>query len=229
MRRRRRALSASACRSGCRDDFSLPSAPRARTPHRGVLAACCAWRAAAVPRQGDGGGTRVSPRRRDRKPAPLSVERRPPRDAPAVPQNPLAAVRGSARRRAVGDASTRRAAQETLALNPTKAGSAISRIVLSFRAKGAIVPAGCAAPAAALPLARTSRCARKRGFGWGCAYQASSTSTSRLCLLVGAAGGARPRGAARRRFLSGVGGRACDAAPRGPWSPGDRRTRMRGA
>ena len=119
--------------------------------------------------------------------------------------------------------------QETLALNPTKAGSAISRIVLSFRAKGAIVPAGCAAPAAALPLARTSRCARKRGFGWGCAYQASSTSTSRLCLLVGAAGGARPRGAARRRFLSGVGGRACDAAPRGPWSPGDRRTRMRGA
>ena len=54
-------------------------------------------------------------------------------------------------------------------------------------------------------------------------------STSRLCLLVGAAGGARPRGAARRRFLSGVGGRACDAAPRGPWSPGDRRTRMRGA
>ena len=121
------------------------------------------------------------------------------------PGTPIAAVCGSARRRAVGDASTRRAAQETLALNPTKAGSAISRIVLSFRAKGAIVPAGCAAPAAALPLARTSRCARKRGFGWGCAYQASSTSTSRLCLLVGAAGGARPRGAARRRFLSGVG------------------------
>ena len=145
------------------------------------------------------------------------------------PGTPIAAVCGSARRRAVGDASTRRAAQETLALNPTSAGSAISSIVLSFRAKGAIVPAGCAAPAAALPLARTSRCARKRGFGWGCAYQASSTSTSRLCLLVGAAGGARPRGAARRRFLSGVGGRACDAAPRGPWSPGDRRTRMRGA
>ena len=116
--------------------------------------------------------------------------------------------------------------QKTLALHPTRAGSAISSIVLSFRAKGAIVPAGCAAPAAALPLARTSRCARKRGFGWGCAYQASSTSTSRLCLLVGAAGGARPRGAARRRFLSGVGGRACDAAPRGPWSPGDRRTRV---
>ena len=121
------------------------------------------------------------------------------------PGTPIAAVRGSAAgapsaMRQLGELS-----QETLALNPTKAGSAISRIVLSFRAKGAIVPAGCAAPAAALPLARTSRCARKRGFGWGCAYQASSTSTSRLCLLVGAAGGARPRGAARRRFLSGVG------------------------
>ena len=196
------ALSASACRSGCRDDFSLPSAPRARTPHRGVLVACSAWRAAAVPRPGDGGGTRVSPPLPHRKPA---LTGRAPAAATRAggPGTPIAAVRGSARRRAVGDASTRRAAQETPALHPTSAGSAISRTVLSFRAKGAIVPAGCAAPAAALPLARTSRCARKRGFGWGCAYQASSTSTSRLCLLVGAAGGARPRGAARRRFLSG--------------------------
>ena len=190
-----------------------------------LRAVCCVWRA----RAGTRGLARAYRRRRECKPAPLSVERRPRRarrrswnshrrgawlDAPA---------RG---RRCINKASC---LKETLALNPTKAGSAISRIVLSFRAKGAIVPAGCAAPAAALPLARTSRCARKRGFGWGCAYQASSTSTSRLCLLVGAAGGARPRGAARRRFLSGVGGRACDAAPRGPWSPGDRRTRMRGA
>ena len=181
---------------------SLSGAPRARTPHRGVLAACCAWRAAAVPRQGDGGwhARIVAAASASQPPCPSSAGRG---ERAGGPGTPIAAVCGSARRRAVGDASTRRAAQETLALNPTSAGSAISSIVLSFRAKGAIVPAGCAAPAAALPLARTSRCARKRGFGWGCAYQASSTSTSRLCLLVGAAGGARPRGAARRRFLSG--------------------------
>ena len=207
---------------------SLSGAPRARTPHRGVLAACCAWRAAAVPRQGDGVGTRVSP--------PPRVQASPRvRRAPAATRDPAVLELPSPRcvaRRAGAPSAMRQLGellQETPALHPTSAGSAISRTVLSFRAKGAIVPAGCAAPAAALPLARTSRCARKRGFGWGCAYQASSTSTSRLCLLVGAAGGARPRGAARRRFLSGVGGRACDAAPRGPWSPGDRRTRMRGA
>ena len=54
------------------------------------------------------------------------------------------------------------------------------------------------------PTTRTYQSVRAQTWLWlGCAYQASSTSTSRLCLLVGAAGGARPRGAARRRFLSG--------------------------
>ena len=175
--------------------LSLPRAPRA---------VCCVL-CVARSRQDEGVGRRVSHRRRDCKPAPPSVERRPRharRRSSELPSPRCVARQQARRRRGINKASC---LKETLALNPTSAGSAISRIVLSFRAKGAIVPAGCAAPAAALPLARTSRCARKRGFGWGCAYQASSTSTSRLCLLVGAAGGARPRGAARRRFLSGVG------------------------
>ena len=203
---------------------ALVSLSLARSPLRAVCGVPLRSRATTT-----GGGGRVSHRRRDRKPAPLSVERR-PRRARRRPCE-LPSPRCVARRAGAPSAMHQpgELLVQTLALNPTKAGSAISRIVLSFRAKGAIVPAGCAAPAAALPLARTSRCARKRGFGWGCAYQASSTSTSRLCLLVGAAGGARPRGAARRRFLSGVGGRACDAAPRGPWSPGDRRMRVHSA
>ena len=146
------------------------------------------------------------------------------------PGTPIAAVRGSARRRAVGDASTRRAAcNETLALNPTSAGSAISSIVLSFRAKGAIVPAGCAAPAAALPLARTSRCARKRGPLVGTHSTASSlnfvsASRSRACRRRTAS-----RGGARRRFTPELGAARVtrERAARTRGGPGDPRTLTR--
>ena len=115
---RRRALSASACRSGCRDDCSLPSARRARTPSMGVavLAACCAWRAAAVPRQGDGGGTRISSPPRVQA-SPVSIERR-PRRARRRSWNSHRRGAWLGSRRAVGDASTRRAAMRDTGIEP---------------------------------------------------------------------------------------------------------------
>ena len=206
---------------------SLSGAPlpswASRSPLRAVRGAPLRSRARAT------GVARAYRRRRECKPAPVSVERR-PRRVRRRPHKTLLLL--CVARRAGAPSAMRQLGellQETPALHPTSAGSAISRTVLSFRAKGAIVPAGCAAPSAALPLARTSRCARKRGPLVVRTSRASSlnfvsASRSRACRRRTAS-----QGAARRRFLSGGWGRACDAAPRGPWSPGDRRTRMRGA
>ena len=185
--------------------------------------ACCVWLARARTR-GLVVAYRTAAATASQPPCPSSAGRG---ERAGGPGTPIAAVCGSARRRAVGDASTRRAAQETLALNPTSAGSAISRIVLSFRAKGAIVPAGCAAPAAALPLARTSRCARKRGPLVGTHSTASSlnfvsASRSRACRRRTAS-----RGGARRRFTPELGAARVtrERAARTRGGPGDPRTR----
>ena len=215
--RARGALSpASACRRRDRVSRALPCVARRsrgvrRVPLRhgpcAVPAACCVFlsRRARVP------------------------HRRRPGARPSLP----CVARRRAALRAVGDIALGRRCvncmfNETPALNPTSAGSAISSTVLSFRANGAIVPAGCAATAAALPLAR-SRCARKRGHAnLGHYAQASSTvNLAPASSLV--AGGRRCRGRrlGARRFLPGWG--AARATRARAWSPGDRRMRVRSA
>ncbi len=196
---------------------------------RAVPAACCVWRAAAVPRHDDGGWrARIAPPPRPQASPPV---RRAPAAASAPAVLELPSPRCVARRAGAPSAMRQlgELLQETPALHPTSAGSAISRIVLSFRAKGAIVPAGCAAPAAALPLARTSRCARKRGPLVVRTSRASSlnfgpASRSRACRRRTAS-----RGGARRRFTPELGAARVtrERAARTRGGPGDPRTLTR--
>ena len=119
------------------------------------------------------------------------------RPAPGARPRCRASLAG-ARRSAVGDIAHERAAcNETPALNPTSAGSAISRIVLSFRANGAIVPNQGAAPR--LPRDLVARAARAPTVH---AHQSvTSSAAPRDCNLAHhtppwVAAGARPPGEA---------------------------------
>ena len=127
--------------------------------------------------------------------APRAAGRRRARVLAAVRRSP---ARGAPRRRHRPCAGCR--CNETLALNPTSAGSAISSTVLSFRAKGAIVSRQGAA--ARLPLylyARVARALRPRTcFGLADLRLAGDCNLARDA--SGAAGGrTTPRGGALSR------------------------------
>ena len=111
-------LSVSACRRASTVE-SLSGAPRARTPSMGVAvpAACCVCgsplRSSARAR-GAAGAYRCC----DRKPAPLSVERRPRRRDPATAAGPVPLGVALMSILSVGDASTRRAASKDTGIAP---------------------------------------------------------------------------------------------------------------
>ena len=212
---------------------SLSRPPRAaRPPWASRFRACspCGallWSA----RRDEGGGSRVSHRRRDREPAPLSVERRPRRRDPAVAGTPWPLGVALMSIRSVGDASTRRAASKDTGIEPNqrRQRDLEHRLVIPgerrHRPGGLRSDCGC-------PTTRTYQSVRAQTWPkLGGTHSASSTSTLCLRLVVarGRLGWRRCRG--RRlgggSFSRGWGPRAWTRERRA-WSPGDRRMRVRG-
>ena len=128
MKRGRRARAAACCSRASSLRVGMPprqhgrvSLRRAAGPHalhgrrgsRCVL--CVVRRCGPAPGRGAAGAYR---RRRDRKPAPLSVERRPRRRDPATAAGPVPLGVALMSILSVGDASTRRAASKDTGLAP---------------------------------------------------------------------------------------------------------------
>ena len=200
---------------------SLSGAPRARTPFMGVAvpAACCVWRVAAVPRHDEGGGGRVSPR-----PQASTFSRAPA--AAARAGGPVNSHRRRAWLSTQGAPSAMHQTNETLALNPTSAGSAISSTVLSFRAKGAIFPnQGAAARLPRYLYARVARALRPRTCFGLADCGSPGTATSRAGPLLGWRRAHGLRGALGGGFFPGWGAARVTraSAARTPGGPGDRR------
>ena len=207
----RRHVAAARC-----DRVSLPGAPRARTPSMGVAvpAACCVCgsplRSSARAR-----GAARAYRCRDRKPAPLSVERRPRRRDPATAAGPVPLGVALMSILSVGDASTGRAASKDTGIAPHQRRQRDLEHRLVIPGEGGHLPKPrCSGAAAPVPL-RTS-CARSEAthLFWAGRLRLAGDCNLARGTPPWLAAGARPPGSARRTFLSGVGGRAGDARTR---------------
>ena len=158
-------------------------------------------------------------RRRDREPAPLPVhfERMDSLRRPCeLPSPPCVARRAGApsAMRQLGEL-----AQKTLALHPTSAGSAISSTDFVGSSSPPIVSYLKCSTAAALALARGSRCARKRGpFGGVRTGLVAPQPRARVC-EEGLREAHDLPGRRSAEVYSGVGGRAGDTRERrtNPW------------